>query len=227
MKDTKIGVVLSGCGVQDGSEIHEAVLTLLALDREGLEAVCLAPDRDQADVIDHVTGKPASGKRNVLTESARISRGQIRNLAEVGAADLDAAILPGGFGAAKNLSTFASQGADCEVDPDVRRLLLDLHAAGKPIVALCIAPVILAAVFGSDLHPELTIGTDAAVSEAMETMGARHRRAEPTEVVVDRANRLITTPCYMSATRIGQIADGARNAVQELVKLLETTRAHA
>jgi len=227
MKDTKIGVLLSGCGVEDGSEIQEAVLALLALDRAGVEAVCLAPDRDQAGVVDHVTGEAVPETRNMLVESARICRGKIRKLSGVRAADLDAVILPGGFGAAKNLSTFAARGTDCEVDPDVRRLLVDLHTAGKPIAALCIAPVILAALFGSDLHPELTIGTDAGVSEAMEKMGARHRRADPTEAVVDRANLLVTTPCYMSATRIGQIADGAEGAVRELLKLVEASRTPA
>lgn len=227
MKDTKIGVLLSGCGVEDGSEIQEAVLALLALDRAGVEAVCLAPDRDQAGVVDHVTGEAVPETRNMLVESARICRGKIRKLSGVSADDLDAVLLPGGFGAAKNLSTFAERGADCEVDPDVRRLLVDLHTAGKPIAALCIAPAVLAAVFGADHAPEITIGTDAGVAGTLERMGARHRHAAPTEVVVDRVNRLVTTPCYMSATRIGEISDGARGAVRELLKLVEAARTPA
>jgi len=225
MKPATVGVLLSGCGVQDGSEIHEAVLALLALDREGVQAICLAPNRNQPDVIDHIKGTAVSESRNMMVESARISRGKIRDVGDVNADDLDAVLLPGGFGAAKNLSTFASRGAECEVDPDVRRLLEAMHAAGKPIAALCIAPVVLAAVLGKH-SPELTIGTDAEVAAAMEGMGAKHRRVGPTEVVVDRENRLVTTPCYMSATRISEVADGARIAVRELMKLLETSRTH-
>ena len=154
----KIGVILSGCGVNDGSEIHEAVLTLLAIDKHGAEAVCMAPDMEQADVIDHLAGKPASEKRNVLVESARIARGNIRSLKDVKAADIDAVVLPGGFGAAKNLSTFAKDGPGCKVQGDVERLLKEMHEAGKPIGALCIAPAVLAKALGSK-KPRLTIGS--------------------------------------------------------------------
>lgn len=217
----RIGVILSGCGVNDGSEIHEAVLALLALDRADAEAVCMAPDRPQADVVDHRAGKPSGETRNVLVESARIARGDIRDIAEVKAQELDGVILPGGFGAAKNLTTFAKDGPGCQVDPEVARLLREMHAAGKPIAALCIAPAVLAAVFGRDLGPELTIGTDKEVAASLEKMGARHRAVEPTEVVVDAGNRIVTTPCYMSATRIRDIATGAEGAVQELLALIQ------
>src|SRR5438552_14234767 len=145
----KIGVILSGCGVRDGAEIHEAVCTLLAIDRAGGRAVCLAPDREQAGVTNHLTGQPQREKRNVLVKSARISRGEIRDVAKVGAAELDAVVLPGGFGAARNLSDFAEAGAKAKADPGVAKLLRDMHAAKKPIGALCIAPAVLAAVLGS------------------------------------------------------------------------------
>jgi enhancing lycopene biosynthesis protein 2 len=217
----RIGVILSGCGVNDGSEIHEAVLALLALDRADAEAVCMAPDRPQADVVDHRAGQPSGETRNVLVESARIARGDIHDIAEVKAQELDGVILPGGFGAAKNLTTFAKDGPSCEVDPEVARLLREVHAAGKPIAALCIAPAVLAAVFGRDLNPQLTIGTNKEVAAALEAMGARHRAVEPTEVVVDAEHRIVTTPCYMSATRIRDIATGAEGAVQELLALIQ------
>jgi len=218
----RIGVILSGCGVNDGAEIHEAVLALLALDRADAEAICMAPDRPQADVVDHLAGKPATETRNVLVESARIARGNIKNLAEVQATELDGVLLPGGFGAAKNLTSFAQDGPGCEVDPQVARLLREMHAAGKPIAALCIAPAVLAAVFGKDLKPEITIGTDAGTAAALEKMGARHRAVGPTEVVVDAEHRMITTPCYMSATRIRDIATGADAAVQKLLAMIES-----
>jgi enhancing lycopene biosynthesis protein 2 len=224
----RIGVVLSGCGVQDGAEIHEAVLTMLAIDRAGAEIVCLAPDKEQADVVDHLRGKPTGEKRNVLVEAARIARGKIRPVSEVRAADLDAVVLPGGFGAAKNLSTFAKDGAQCTVDADVARLLQEMHKSAKPIGALCIAPAVLASVFGKTLQPEVTIGNDKGTAEALESMGAKHRTATVTEVVVDRKNRIVTTPCYMLDARIGDIATGAEKAVQELLKLAaQSTPAHA
>jgi len=219
MKPKRIGVVLSGCGVQDGAEIHEAVLTLLALDRAGAESVCMAPDRDQVDVVNHRTGQPTGERRNVLVEAARIARGKIRPVTEVRAAELDGIVLPGGYGAAKNVCTFAVDGAECRVDAGVATLLRDLHAAGKPIAALCIAPAVLAAVFGKSLQPELTIGNDPGTAKALESMGARHRPAAVTEVVVDHKNRLVTTPCYMYDARISEVATGAERAVQALLAL--------
>lgn len=221
MSTKRIGVVLSGCGYLDGAEIHESVLTLLALEKAGVDIVCMAPDRDQADVVDHRTGKPSRETRNVLTESARIARGNIQNMKDVDLDQLDAIVLPGGFGAAKNLSTFAVDGPECRVDEDVAAALRTLHAAGKPIAALCIAPAVLAALFGEQLHPSITIGTDAGTAAALERMGARHKNVGVTDVVVDAENRLVTTPCYMSATRVREVAEGAENAIQELMKLVE------
>jgi enhancing lycopene biosynthesis protein 2 len=215
----RVGVLLSGCGVQDGSEIHEAVCTMLALDRAGAEIVCLAPDREQAAVVDHLGGTPAAERRNVLAESARIARGRIRDVAAVRPADLDALILPGGFGAAKNLSTFADDGPRAKVDPGVAALLRGMHAAGKPIGALCIAPAVVAAVLGREANPELTIGTDAGTGQALEAMGARHTPAPVTDVVVDRRNRIVTTACYMLATRISQVMDGAEKVVRAVLEL--------
>ncbi len=213
-----IGVILAGCGVNDGSEIHESVLTLLAIDRAGAKAVCFAPNVEQADVVDHLAGKPASEKRNVLVESARIARGDIKDLKEAKASDLDAVILPGGFGAAKNLSTFAKDGPGCTVQEDVARLLKEMRAAGKPIGALCIAPVVLAKALGSE-KPELTIGTDAATAKALETMGAKHSDCQVGDVVIDKDHRIVTTPAYMLAQRISQVADGAEKLVKAVLEL--------
>jgi enhancing lycopene biosynthesis protein 2 len=211
--------------VYDGAEIHEAVLTLLALDKADVDVVCMAPNRDQSEVIDHATGQPTGETRNVLVESARIARGNIQSIADVDVGELDGIVLPGGFGAAKNLSTFATQGPDCSVDPDVAVVLRSMHESGKPIAALCIAPAVLAALFGPDLHPSITIGTDAGTAQALEKMGARHRTAQVTEVVIDTQHKLVTTPCYMSATRVREVAEGAENAVRELLKLVEQSAA--
>lgn len=214
----KIGVVLSGCGVNDGAEIHESVITLLALDRAGAEAVCMAPDGDQADVVDHVAGQPVNETRNILKESARIARGDIRNIAGVKAADLDGVIVPGGFGAAKNLCNFAVAGDGCEVHPEVERLLKECRGEGKPIGAICIAPCILAKVFG-DENPTLTIGNDPGTAGVLEKMGARHADCAVQDCVVDSDRKLVTSPAYMLAQSIGQAADGIEKAVAEVVKM--------
>lgn len=223
MSHKRVGVILSGCGVQDGAEIHESVLTLLALDKADVQAVCMAPNRDQMHVIDHTSGNTLPESRNVLVEAARIARGDIADMASVDPATLDAVILPGGFGAAKNLCTFAVDAADCSVDPQVERIVRAVHSAGKPILALCISPAIVAAVFGKELHPVITIGQDAGTAAALEQMGARHQSAATTEVVIDDTNNLISTPCYMSATRIRDVATGINNAVSELLKRMDRT----
>lgn len=215
----KVGVVLSGCGVYDGAEIHESVITMLALDRAGAEMVLCAPDKEQMHVVNHLTGEVSQGEtRNVLVESARIARGSIRDIAEVSADEIDALIIPGGFGAAKNLSTFAVQGSDCEVDPGLARLIGDVHAQGKPIAAICIAPTILARVLGEE-GPRVTIGSDLDTSEAIEEMGAIHVSCPVREFVVDEARKLITTPAYMLAQSMSEAADGIEKTVAELLRL--------
>jgi len=212
-----IAVVLSGCGVYDGSEIHEAVLTLLAIDRHGAVARCFAPDVMQRDVVDHVTGEATGERRNVLEESARIARGKIDNLGSFDAATVDALVFPGGFGAAKNLSSFAVDGPGCTVLPEVARAIAAMMAAGKPVGALCIAPAILAKVLDG---VELTIGSDAGTAAALEKMGAHHKNAGHGEIVVDRAKKVVTTPCYMLDSAIGQVADGADRAVAALLEMV-------
>ncbi len=215
----KIGVVLSGCGVYDGSEIHEAVLALLAIDRQGCEAVCMAPNVDLS-VTNHLTRKETGEKRNVLVESARIARGNIRDIKEVKASDLDAIIFPGGFGAAKNLCDFAVKGASASVNPEVARLLKEMAAARKPIGALCIAPTLVSAVLGREYSPTVTIGNDAGTASEIEKTGAKHQECPVTEFVVDRKNKLVTSPAYMLANRISEAYEGIDNCVREVVKLI-------
>ncbi len=169
----KIGVVLSGCGVYDGSEIHEAVITLLAIARNGAQAVCFAPDKPQRDVINHLTGEPLTEQRNVLVEAARIARGDILPLTQARAETLDALIVPGGFGAAKNLSSFAAEGSECQVDRDLQALALAMHQAGKPLGFMCIAPALLPKIFAFPLR--ITIGTDLDTADVVEEMGGGAR----------------------------------------------------
>jgi enhancing lycopene biosynthesis protein 2 len=215
----KIGVILSGCGVYDGAEIHESVVTLLAIDRNGAKAVMCAPNVDQLHVVNHLTGEVDEGAtRNVLVESARIARGEIRDVAEVSANELDALILPGGFGAAKNLCDFAVNGPDCEVDAGVAALVRSVHEQGKPVAAVCIAPALLAKVLGSE-GPELTIGNDADTAGAMATMGAAHVECPVTEFVVDRDRKLVTSPAYMLAQSISEAAEGIEKTVAALIEM--------
>ena len=215
--------MLSGCGVFDGSEIHEATLTLYFLAKHGADAVCMAPDRKQLDVVNHRTKEPSGTSRNVLDESARIARGNIRDVDAVEESEIDGIIVPGGFGAAKNLSTFAKDGPECEVDASVARLLRDLHARRKPIGALCIAPALLARLFGAECHVELTIGTDPATAAAVEKLGARHRSATCDEIVVDEKNRIVTTPCYMTAPGIQEVGTGIEKVVLKILQIASAT----
>lgn len=215
----KVGVVLSGCGVKDGAEIHESVLTLLAIDRAGARAVCLAPDVPQAAVTNHLTGKPAGGARNVLEESARIARGEIRDIKTVKVSDVDALVFPGGFGAALNLCDFASKGGDCTVQPEVARLIREVRAAGKPLGFICIAPAIAARVLGAEHKVQLTIGDDAGTAKALEKMGAKHVKCAVRDVVVDAANKVVSTPAYMLAGRISEAADGIEKLVKKVLEL--------
>ena len=214
----RIAVILSGCGSQDGSEIHEAVCTLLALDQQGANYQCFAPDMQQARVANHCTGQNMAGTRNVLIESARIARGAIEPLAALQEQDFEGLILPGGFGAALNLSDFATQGAQCTIQPDVERVVTAMHQAGKPIGALCIAPVILARLFPA---AKLTLGNDVDSAQAVVSMGAEHCPSSHGEVVVDEKQRLVTTPCYMLDSRISQIYAGASALVAAVLGMLK------
>jgi len=214
----KIGVILSGCGVYDGSEIHEAVFTLLAIDANGAEAVCMAPDMELAEV-NHLSGEATGANRNVLVEAARIARGKILNIAAVTSGDLDAVMLPGGFGAAKNLCDFALKGAGASIQPEVARLLKEMAAAGKPIGAICIAPVIVAALLGKELSPEVTIGNDSGTAAAINATGSRHCDCPVTEFVIDRKNRIVSTPAYMLAGNISEAYEGITKTVKAVIGL--------
>jgi len=209
-------VVLSGCGNRDGAEIHESTLTLWAIHKHGADYQCFAPDIFQHHVVNHLTGEEMNEQRNVLVEAARIARGKIRDLHQFDPAQYDALIFPGGLGAAGNLCSYAFDGPDCTVNKDVERAVRAMHRAGKPIGALCIAPVILARILG---RVELTVGQDSSAAADLETMGARHTQTMHGEIVVDRANKIVSTPCYMLEARVDQIADGAENLVKAVLAL--------
>lgn len=217
----KVGVLLSGCGVFDGAEIHEAVITLLALDRAHAEAVCMAPNVEQMHVVNHMTGQEAKGeRRNVLVESARIARGKIRAVSSVKAGEIDALIIPGGFGAAKNLCTFATEGVECTVLPEVARLVQEMHQAGKPIGVVCIAPAMLAKIFEGKGPVKLTVGSDTATAGAIEKMGQKHEKCPVGEFVVDEKNKVVSTPAYMLAQRISEAAEGIEKLVAAVLKMV-------
>lgn len=216
----KVGVVLSGCGYLDGSEIHESVLTLLALSRRNAEVLCMAPDNDQAEVVNHLTGEKTHEKRNILVEAARIARGKIKNIRDVRASDIDALVFPGGFGAAKNLCDFASKGPDCSVHPEVARLARDVHAAGKPIGAICISPALISKIFeGKSI--KVTIGKDADTAKAVEKMGQKHQNCEMTEMIVDTQHKIVTTPAYMFPAHIASAAEGIDKLVGEVLRMAQ------
>ncbi len=215
---TKVGVILSGCGYLDGAEIQEAVSALIALSQAGVAYRCLAPSKPLR-VVDHLTGTQSDESRDVLTESARIARGEISDLAGVKGDQFDAFVLPGGFGVAKNLCTFAAEGPDCEVDPEVSRVLREAHAAGRPIGFACIAPALCAKVFG-DQKPKLTIGHDAGTAGALESLGASHTPADVPEIVTDSANRFVSTPAYMEETNPADVFAGVSEMVRAVLAMV-------
>jgi len=214
----KIGILLSGCGVKDGTEIHEAVLTLLFIEQKGAKAVFMAPDIEQNQVINHLTGEKTMEKRNVLVESARIARGDIQNIRDIAASDIDGLILPGGFGAVCNLSDFASRGKDMKVNPDVKQLIHKMVSLKKPVGALCIAPATLVGAI-PEKSPSITIGNDITVSKTVEEMGGKHRNCAVDEIHVDEFNKLVTTPAYMIGPGIKEIAIGIEKLVDKVLSL--------
>ncbi|MFO7874797.1 MAG: isoprenoid biosynthesis glyoxalase ElbB [Bacteroidales bacterium] len=214
---TKFAVVLAGNGAYDGSEIHEATLSMYAIRKQGAAYDVFAPDMEQHHVLNHLNGEEMNEKRNVMVEAARLARGKIRSLDQFNAADYDAILFPGGFGVAKNLFTFAFDGPDAKVRPDVEKVIRDMHRARKPIAALCIAPVLIAKVLG---NVKVTIGHDDGTAGAVEQMGGTHKKTGHGEVVVDEDNKIFTTPCYMLDADISQIGAGAENVVKEVLNHL-------
>lgn len=211
----KFAVILAGCGVYDGAEIHEAVMTLYAIARQGANYECFAPDVKQHHVVNHLTGKEMPESRNVLVESARIARGKIRPLNSLEVRSFDAVIFPGGFGVAKNLCTYAFDGADCKVNPQVAEVIREAVSLRKPIGALCISPVMLAKVLG---EVDVTIGQDPGTARAIEKMGAHHKPTTHGQVIIDQKHKVFTTPCYMLDATITDIADGAGNIVKAMLE---------
>ena len=226
----KIGVLLSGSGVYDGAEIHESVLTLLEIENLGYEAICIGIDAPQYHVVNHLSGEVQSQTRNMLEEAARIARGNIRDIKTVVPADIDALVIPGGFGSAKNFSTWAFDGPDGQIRPDVKLLLVNMYNVGKPIVALCVSPVLLALAFEDmAIGQQLTIGSKSAPSpysiadfqSGLQAKGAQTPDCNIQEICVDIPNRIITAPCYMLEASLPTLQQNIRQALAALQNLLE------
>lgn len=215
----KIAVILSGCGVYDGAEVHESVITLLRLDQRGCQVQCFAPNIPQLHVINHLTGEEMPESRNVLVESARIARGEVKDIREANVDDFDALIVPGGFGAAKNLSNFAVEGAGCTVQPEVLALAEAFAESRKPVGLICISPALAAKIYGPGVT--CTIGNDAETAAAIDKMGGTHEDCEVTEIVEDTARKLVTTPAYMRAKTIGEAAAGINKLVDRVIELTQ------
>jgi enhancing lycopene biosynthesis protein 2 len=213
----KIAIVLAGCGVYDGAEIHEAVLTMLAASKLGVMYQLYAPDIDQMHVINHLTGEVMPDQRNVLVESARIGRGNVKPLSEFKIEKYDALVLPGGFGVAKNLCTFAVDGVEMKILPEVEHAVMETYRAGKPIGAMCISPVMIAKLIPG---ARLTIGQDKATADAIRSLGGDHVSTDHTGITVDVKNKVVTTPCYMLDSNVAQIAEGAKNLMKVLIEMM-------
>lgn len=215
----RIGVLLSGCGVYDGSEIHESILTLLHIEKLGCTYRCFSLDHDQMHVVNHKNNDVTGEKRNMIFESARIARGKIECIREADVRDIDALILPGGLGAAKNLCDFALRGANCTVNRDVHDFVMRVYNAKKPIGAICIAPAVIAKIFSGVKKLTLTIGTDRDTASKIMSMGHVHVNHSVDEVEVDRENKIVTTPAYMLAKSILEVERGIERLVREVIEL--------
>ena len=213
----RIAVVLSGCGVYDGAEIHESVFTLWTIAKAGFQYEIFAPDIEQHHVINHLTGQETKESRNVLIESARIARGNIESITNLNSSNFDAVIFPGGFGVAKNLCNYAFEGVYCKVNPEVESVIRKFHAKEKPIGALCISPVMIGKVLK---NLKLTIGSDATTIEAIEKMGNTHIESGVGQVIIDRRHKIASTPCYMLDSNIIQIAESATKIVDAVIELV-------
>jgi enhancing lycopene biosynthesis protein 2 len=224
----KIGVLLSGCGVYDGAEIQEVVLTLLAIEEIGAEAICISIDETQHHVINHLTGEEQAESRNMMVEASRIARGQVTEISQISTSDLDGLVIPGGFGSAKNFTNWAFQGPDGHINPKVKLLIVNMINVGKPIAALCVSPVVIAkALEGSKTKPVLTIGSDneaspydiLSFSSGLQRTGASSEMKKVREILVDAENKIITAPCYMMEASILDIRENIRSALEALRNL--------
>lgn len=225
----KIGVLLSGCGVYDGAEIQESILTLLSIEEIGATAVCISVDKPQHHVINHLTGEEMNESRNMMIESARIARGEVTNILDVNPADIDALVIPGGFGSAKNFTDWAFNGPDGTILPEVKLLLVNLINIGKPIAALCVSPVVLSkAIEGSNLSAKMTIGTDKdespydikGFSAGLQKTGTATEMKSVREILIDTENKIVTAPCYMMDASILDVRKNIRSAIEALRDLI-------
>ena len=225
----KIGVLLSGCGVYDGAEIQESVLTLLAIEEMGAEAICISVDENQYHIVNHLTGEEMPGARNMLVEAARIARGKIHEISTISPSMIDALIIPGGFGSAKNFTKWAFAGPECEINPKVKLLLVNMINVGKPIVALCVSPIIVAkALQDSKIHTKMTIGTDQEPSpyditsfvDGLRTSNVETSMKSVHEIEIDSKNKIITAPCYMMEASILDVRKNIQKALEALKDLI-------
>lgn len=218
----KVGVVLSGCGHQDGSEIHEAVFTLHALEKADAEAIIMAPDMDQFHVINHLNGnEELSESRNILVESARIARGKVIDVASVSGHQLDALIFPGGTGMAKNIFDYSMAGINCTVISDVQRLVVEILEADKPLGAICIAPVMIAKVLEYlGRTGTVTGGFNVEINNDIKAMGINTIEVGAEEIVVDKENKIVTTPAYVDAKSMNESCTGIEKLVNKVLELI-------
>jgi enhancing lycopene biosynthesis protein 2 len=226
----KIGVLLSGCGVYDGVEIQEAVLTMLAIEEKGAEAICISIDQPQHHVVNHINGEVMNDQRNMLIEAARIARGKIHEISTIAPADIDALVIPGGFGSAKNFTKWAFSGPEGDIDPKVKLLIVNMVNVGKPIAALCVSPVVVAkALEGSAITANMTIGSNAesspydinSFSAGLKATGVQVDMKTITEIEIDKKNKIISAPCYMMDASLLEVRQNIAMAIEALINLID------
>jgi enhancing lycopene biosynthesis protein 2 len=225
----KIGVLLSGCGVYDGAEIQETVFALLAIEELGAEAICLSVNKNQHHVVNHLTGEEMPESRNMLVEAARIARGAVHDISTFDNTQIDALVIPGGFGSAKNFTTWAFEGPNGSILPEIKELIQQCISDKKPIAALCVSPVIVGlALNQSDLQATMTLGTDKekspyeinAFSSGLSQTGVQVEMKTIREIALDEKLKIVSAPCYMMDASIVEIRTNIQQAMQALIQLI-------
>ncbi len=224
----KFGILLSGCGVYDGAEIQEATMAMLAIKEAGHEYQCISLNKEQHHVINHLTGEEIDQRRNMMVESARIARGEVVEVKNISPADIDALVIPGGFGSAKNFSKWAFLGPEGEIDAEIKLLIVNMVNVGKPVCALCVSPVVVAkALEGSGISANMTLGSDqesspydiAGFNGGIEAVGAKAEMKTIKEILVDETNKIVTAPCYMMDANILEIRNNVKQAIEATISL--------
>ena len=211
----KTAIILSGCGQVDGSETHETILTILALEQHNLDWEGLAPSGLQTEVYDHYTNtKENISPSSMITEAARLVRGNITIINAVNASDYAAVIIPGGAGVIKNLSNYSTAGINFTIHPELLAFMATIVRLQIPAGFICIAPILIPKLYGN--KPKLTIGSNVELAAKIVQIGGEHCDCLANDIVIDHAQKIVSTPANMVAKNIVEVYHGIYKLVTQI-----------